>query len=188
MSQYGADWIKANSLVQMWKTNQDGRAAWEAWQIARRYPGDSGMREVLERIEPFIDAVATAVLALDGMAVKRPEPWRMAAGLAGRAESRTRHKVQAAAWRAVHAEIAQAMAEKREVILIYGDILRAAAEAARVSERTARAAIDETPLRNLPRPEKTLRKVRVLQARKTERTKPDAWKRGAFSRRETFGG
>ena len=188
MSQYGADWIKASSLVRTWETNQDGRAAWEAWQIARRYPGDSGMRDVLERIAPFIDGVAAAVLALDGKAVKRPEPWREAVGLAGRAESRTRRKVQAEAWRAVHAEIAQAMTEKREASLIYGDVLRAAAKAAEVSERTARTAIDETLLSSLPRQEKALRKVRAPQARKAERTKPNAWQRGTFSKRKTFGG
>lgn len=181
---YAADWQEASRLALQWEREQDGRAAWEAWLLARKYPSDdAGMAEVLRRIAPFIDRVAREVLTLDGRAVKRPEPWRAAVGLSGHKAKETRRKIQAAAWRAFHAGIAAAIAEKREPHVTHGSVLAAAADAGGVSERTAREYIDETMLRDLPRPEAAPKEPPKQPRRVNQRNKPEHWRKGAFSKK-----
>jgi hypothetical protein len=182
MSSYGSDLLNASRLALQWEQSKDGRSAWAAWQIARRYPGDYGMREVLERIAPFIDGVAAAVLALDGQAVKRPEPWRKAVGLAGHARPDTRRKVQAAAWSAFHREIASAIVEGRSPAATYGKVLSEAASRAKVSERTARTYMDETALRDLPKPQIEAAPAKALR-KCAAPSKPASWRAGSFSKK-----
>jgi hypothetical protein len=149
--------------------------------VARKYPDDVGMQEIQARIAPFIDAVADAVLNLDGLAVKRPEPWRKAVGLAGHPANQTRRNVQAAAFRAFHAEIAAAIEAQREPRVFYGDVLASAANAAGVSERTARSHLNETALVCLPKRERAY--TQPTNAPRKCRMKPDAWRKGTFSKK-----
>jgi hypothetical protein len=151
--------------------------------VVRKYPDDVGMRELQARIVPFIDAVAAAVLDLDGMAAKRPEPWRKAVGLAGHQANQTRRNVQAAAFRAFHAEIAAAIVDRREPRVFYGDVLASAANAAGVSERTTRSHLNETALRSLPKREKESAHTQPTNAPRKCRMKPDAWRKGTFSKK-----